>query len=159
VPPTHASIGKWCTNWCLMRGGNINAISEKAGMKHAKLNWCSVGLWARRFKSERFFLTAATGSFGKSSKGWQWEEGYLHAYRLVFGLEKSGFESCLCHRLPMWLVAQLCASNSAGLPHLQGYSKNECIEDRTSQTLILALHIVLAEQTRVREQECRIALC
>lgn len=59
-----------------------------------------------------------------------------------------------CHRFPTWLVAQPCARDSA-VPYLQGYSEDECTEDRTSQILLLALDMVIAEQMCVGEQEWR----
>lgn len=71
-----------------------------------------------------------------------------------FALEKRRFESCLCHRLPTWLAAQLCARDVA-VPYPQGYFRDEHVEDRTSQTIFLAPDTVLAEQTRVTAEEWR----
>lgn len=149
-----------------MRGDNINMVSEEAGVKHTKHEnalWtgCSVGLWAGLSKSEHFFppsqlplaVLTRTARTGKERKATSMSRGLSSALRKV-GL------SLICHRFPMWLVAQHCARDSA-VPYLQGYSKDECIEDRTSQTILLALDIVIAEHTWVREQECRqkFALC
>lgn len=125
--------------------------------KKSTLKWMfRVGLRAGLSKSEHFPSSAAK---------WQFQQEQAKPQQPVpckgpaLPWRNAGL-SPICHRLPMWLAAQLFARDAA-VPYLQGYFKNEHFEDRTSQTISLALDTVLPEQTWVIAEEWRwkLAFC